>query len=155
MACFVESAIEMSILHTKRMRWVFLLIGSVALGVGLILYALKQNINLFYTPTEVIEQKAPLSKTIRVGGMVKKGSIERGEKLNIRFIVTDFHKELSVSYDGILPDLFREGQGVVMLGAIEKNGNFQAHEVLAKHDENYMSPEVKAAMDKGAQRNAV
>lgn len=145
----------MSILHTKRMRWVFLLIGSVALGVGLILYALKQNINLFYTPTEVIEQKAPLSKTIRVGGMVKKGSIERGEKLNIRFIVTDFHKELSVSYDGILPDLFREGQGVVMLGAIEKNGNFQAHEVLAKHDENYMSPEVKAAMDKGAQRNAV
>lgn len=145
----------MSSVHNKRMLLILVTIMGLALAVGFILYALKQNINLFYTPTEVIEQKAPLSQTIRVGGMVKKGSIDRGEKLNIQFIITDFHKELTVSYNGILPDLFREGQGVVMLGEVQKNRSFQAHEVLAKHDENYMSPEVKAAMDQGAKRNAV
>ncbi len=140
----------MSKVHNRRIFLVIFIISTIALAVGLVLYALKQNINLFYTPTEIIAQKAPFLKTIRVGGMVKKGSIIRGDNLNIEFIITDFHKELPVSYTGILPDLFREGQGIVVSGLVQKKGAFQAHEVLAKHDENYMPPEAKAAMEQGA-----
>lgn len=152
MVSFVEPVFSMSKAHNKRIILVIFIITSMALAVGLVLYALKQNINLFYTPTEIIEKKAPLSQTIRVGGMVKKGSIIRGDNLNIQFIVTDFHKELPVFYTGILPDLFREGQGIVILGIVQKNGIFQAHEVLAKHDENYMPPEAKVAMERGVRR---
>jgi len=143
----------MSKLHKKRIFLVFILLINLGLATALVLFALKQNINLFYTPTELTQKNISNDATIRVGGMVKKGSIFRGENLDIQFTITDFHKEILVSYTGILPDLFAEGQGVVILGKIQKNGCFQAHEVLAKHDENYMPPEAKAALAKGLEKN--
>jgi cytochrome c-type biogenesis protein CcmE len=138
-----ESQFKMSSSHHKRLLFILLFILSISVAAGLILFALKQNINLFYTPTEVATQKIKPEETIRLGGMVKKGSIQRGEHLTIQFIVTDFNKEVSVSYTGILPDLFREGQGVVVSGMLQNKDHFQAHEVLAKHDENYMPVEIK------------
>ena len=141
--------------HSKRFLFISLLIAGVATATSLVLYALKQNINLFYTPTEVVQQIAPLHQTIRLGGMVKKGSIQKDSSLNVHFVVTDFGEEVRVKYQGILPDLFREGQGVVMLGQIMNLGYFQANEVLAKHDENYMPPEVQAALDKSKLESTV
>ncbi len=115
---------------------------GLSLCLGLILYALSQNINLFYTPTEIASDMAPMDKTIRVGGMVVDGSFTRGDKLNVEFTLTDFENTLVVQYNGILPDLFREGQGIVAQGVLNANGHFEAKQVLAKHDENYMPPEI-------------
>ena len=109
------------------------------------LYALRQNINLFYTPTQVISGEAPINHPFRVGGMVKKGSLHRDkESLLVEFIISDFNKEIKLAYTGILPDLFREGQGIVAHGKLDQQGNFKADQVLAKHDENYMPPEVRS-----------
>ncbi len=128
-----------------------LLIVSILIGLicvtGLILYALRQNISLFYTPTQLVKGEAPYNQTIRLGGMVKKDSLKRKlGSLKVKFTLTDLNNEVVVSYDGILPDLFREGQGIVTTGAINESGDFQASNVLAKHDENYMPPEVKASL---------
>jgi cytochrome c-type biogenesis protein CcmE len=132
----------------KMMIVVSILLGS-AVAVGLVLYAFDQGLNVFFTPTEIAEGKVPAGQNIRIGGMVKEGSLvsEGLEGTSIEFVATDFKSEIPVAYTGVLPDLFREGQGVVAEGVVDANGVFQAKQILAKHDENYMSAEVKAALD--------
>ncbi|ABC31071.1 Cytochrome c-type biogenesis protein CcmE [Hahella chejuensis KCTC 2396] len=126
----------------------FLVIG-VSATVGLIMAALSSNVNHFYNPTEVAQGAAPVDKSIRVGGMVVDGSVSRdGQSLAVAFTVTDYNSNVDVKYTGILPDLFREGQGIVATGKLDAQGVFQAEEVLAKHDEKYMPPEVQRALDK-------
>ncbi len=117
--------------------------------VGLVLFALQENINLFYNPTQIAEGEAPEGARIRAGGMVVEGSIKRDDSsLLVNFELTDFNASIPVEYTGILPDLFREGQGIVAMGSVDASGVFQADEVLAKHDENYMPPEVQDALEK-------
>lgn len=122
-------------------------LSILSIAAALVLYALRQNISLFYTPTQAITGEAPQHHAIRIGGMVEKGSIIRAQRsLEVQFKVTDFNKTVTVTYTGILPDLFREGQGVVAEGQLIDNQHFRAKQVLAKHDANYMPPEVKAAL---------
>lgn len=137
----------------RRGIYITLIVVGFSLTTLLILLALKENVNVFYTPTEIATtQKGNLKinqNTIRLGGMVKKGSVVRGENLKVSFTVTDFENEMVVEFDGILPDLFREGQGVVAEGKLMNTGLFKAHQVLAKHDENYMPPPLKKALKRG------
>lgn len=137
----------------KRLLVIIASLIAVSLVIGLLLYASEQKMNLFYTPTEVAEGKAPTSSIIRVGGLVKHGSLENIERedslLESRFIITDEFKEIQVSYDRVLPDLFKEGKGVVALGRVNPQGLFVATEVLAKHDEEYKAPEVVDALESG------
>jgi len=131
----------------QRLILVVFLVLGVFLVVGLVLYALRQNMNLFYTPTQIAMGEAPVHARIRAGGMVEKGSFKRvKDSLTVHFVITDFNKSVKVSYTGILPDLFREGQGVVATGKMQSNGVFVASEVLAKHDEKYIPPDVAAAL---------
>jgi len=112
-----------------------------------VFFALRENMNLFYPPADIAEGKAPIGTNIRAGGMVKEGSVVKaGDSLKVDFVVTDYAADLAVTYTGILPDLFEEGQGVVVAGKLDATGLFVAHEVLAKHDENYMPPEVADAL---------
>ena len=122
--------------------------GLVALGVAayLVLNAFQSNLVFFFTPTQVAAGETPKNRTFRIGGLVKVGSVHRKD-LTVDFIVTDMAKEVNVSYTGILPDLFREGKGVVAQGKLGADGRMVASEVLAKHDENYMPPEAQSAMD--------
>jgi cytochrome c-type biogenesis protein CcmE len=132
-------------MHPKRARrllFIILLMLSTTAAVSLVLYALRQNINLFFTPSEISQGTAPIGPRIRMGGMVQKGSIQRQENLKVHFIVYDFKATVTVEYRGILPDLFREGQGMVAQGTLKPDGKFMADEILAKHDENYMPPEM-------------
>ena len=123
----------------------FLTIASTAMS--LVLYALRQNISLFYTPSDIALGSTPMQHRIRVGGMVEKGSIVRKQDgLQVQFNLTDYKHSIRVLYTGILPDLFREGQGIVAEGEAMNNHSFRAKQVLAKHDANYMPPEVKAAL---------
>jgi cytochrome c-type biogenesis protein CcmE len=118
-------------------------------AIGLVVYAMRGNINLFYPPADVVAGKAPVGRSIRVGGMVVKGSVARAENsLAVTFKLTDFHSTVPVTYTGILPDLFGEGQGAVATGVLHADGVLAATEILAKHDENYMPPEVADALDK-------
>ena len=118
------------------------LIGSL-LATWLVVSALSENMNLFYSPSEILEVDIDENVLIRAGGMVKQGSIEKSkDSLNVRFTVTDYQNELIINYEGILPDLFDENAGVVVRGNLKTDGTFKAIEVLAKHDENYMPPEV-------------
>ena len=118
------------------------LIGSL-LATWLVVSALSENMNLFYSPSEILEADIDENALIRAGGMVKQGSIEKSkDSLNVRFTVTDYQNELIINYEGILPDLFDENAGVVVRGNLKTDGTFKAIEVLAKHDENYMPPEV-------------
>lgn len=127
----------------QRLTVIIGLLVGVALMVSLILYSLDQNINLFYSPTQIANGEAPADTRIRVGGMVVDGSVERAsDSLLVSFDLTDYDQNVRVHYTGILPDLFREGQGIIAQGVIDKAGVFQADEVLAKHDENYMPPEI-------------
>jgi len=122
-----------------------------ALAIGLIAFALRENINLFYPPADIVAGKAPVGKQIRAGGMVREGSVDRdSNSLRVEFVVTDYSADVAVVFTGILPDLFAEGEGVVATGMLDANGVFQASEVLAKHDETYMPPEVQAAVDQAA-----
>ncbi|WP_058535613.1 cytochrome c maturation protein CcmE [Legionella saoudiensis] len=133
----------------RKRKLLILLSAFIVLSIasGLVLYALRQNINLFYTPTQIAEGKAPPKQAIRVGGMVEKGSLVRAkEGLRVEFRVTDLQQTVTIVHTGILPDLFREGQGVVVEGQLIDNQHVQATRVLAKHDEKYMPPEVKAAL---------
>lgn len=117
-------------------------------AIGLVIYALRGNINLFYPPAEVVAGKAPVGQPIRVGGMVVEGSLQRADdSLAIRFQLTDFKDSVAVVYVGILPDLFAEGQGAVASGVLNSDGVLEATEILAKHDENYMPPEVASALE--------
>jgi cytochrome c-type biogenesis protein CcmE len=135
----------------KRLYIVLAIVAGVGIAVALALSALRENINLFYTPTQIANGEAPLDTRIRAGGMVAEGSLKRtGDSLDVEFVVTDFVKNVTIRYRGILPDLFREGQGIVALGKLNNAGELIADEVLAKHDENYMPPEVtKALKDSG------
>lgn len=138
-------------MHPKRKQRLILALVVVVLSsatIGLITYALSGNINLFYSPSEVAAGEAPVDRQIRVGGMVVEGSVERAsDRLETRFAVTDYAHVITVSYDGILPDLFAEGEGVVATGFLGRDGTVTATEVLAKHDENYMPPEVAEALE--------
>jgi cytochrome c-type biogenesis protein CcmE len=117
-------------------------------AIGLVTYALRGNINLFYPPTEVVSGEAPIGQSIRVGGMVEEGSLLRADdSLAISFTLTDYEASVPVVYSGILPDLFGEGQGAVASGVLSDEGVLQATEILAKHDENYMPPEVAYALE--------
>jgi cytochrome c-type biogenesis protein CcmE len=133
----------------RHKRIAAIAIGVVALGVAtaLVLSAFQENLVFFFTPSEVVANKAPPGRTFRIGGMVEKGSVKR-EGVDVRFMVTDTAKSIPVTYRGALPDLFREGKGVVAQGQLGADGVFRANEVLAKHDENYMPPEAKLAVEK-------
>ena len=130
-------------------------IGIVALGAAtaLVLKAFEENLVFFFTPTQVAAKEAPQGRTFRIGGMVEKGSVKR-DGVEVRFIVTDTAKSIPVVYRGALPDLFREGKGVVAQGSLGPDGVFAAREVLAKHDENYMPPDAKHAVEQ-AQKTLV
>ncbi|MEH6556604.1 MAG: cytochrome c maturation protein CcmE [Oceanicoccus sp.] len=138
--------------HRKqRLIVVLLIVFGTGIAVALASFALRENINLFYPPAEIAAGKAPVGKQIRAGGMVLVGSIQRDpNSLRVDFAVTDYEATVPVVYTGILPDLFDEGQGVVASGKLDSDGVFQATEVLAKHDENYMPPEVQSALDAAA-----
>ncbi|MGM0832740.1 cytochrome c maturation protein CcmE [Halomonas qaidamensis] len=135
----------------KRKQKLFVILGLVsltAIAVGLTLYALRSNINLFFSPVQIAQGDAPMERQIRAGGMVKEGSVSRdSESLDVEFTVTDYVDDLEVYYSGILPDLFREGQGVVVVGELQADGRLYADKVLARHDENYMPPEVAQALE--------
>ena len=135
----------------KRALMIVGALATLAIAAVLILNALNSNIALYVTPSEVAAGKAPKGQTFRIGGMVKDGSLKRDE-LVVHFIITDLVKEIPVSYKGILPDLFKEGKGAVAQGKLDPDGQFVASEVLAKHDENYMPPEAKHALEQ-AQKN--
>ena len=139
-------------MKARQQRFALIVIGLAILGLAsyLILNALGGNLSYFFSPTEVAEGKAPEDHVFRLGGMVQEGSVKRAEgDLTVNFVVTDHNKTMKVAYTGILPDLFDEGQGVIAQGKLGPDGTFVADEVLAKHDENYMPPEVAAAMSAG------
>jgi cytochrome c-type biogenesis protein CcmE len=120
-------------------------LGALGVAVGLVLNAFNSNLVFFYTPTQVAQKEAPQGRTFRIGGMVREGSVVR-DGVTVRFAVTDTAQTVVVRYDGVLPDLFKEGKGVVAQGQIGPDGTFVAREVLAKHDENYMPPEAAEAL---------
>ncbi|KTD18881.1 cytochrome c maturation protein CcmE [Legionella jordanis] len=137
----------MNPVRKRKMLMLVFIVSILAMAAALVLYALRQNISLFYSPSQVIAGEAPANHNIRLGGMVVKGSIIRSKKdLAIQFKLTDFKEEVTVYYRGILPDLFREGQGVVAMGKLSDAHQFQASQILAKHDANYMPPEVKQSL---------
>jgi cytochrome c-type biogenesis protein CcmE len=134
---------------TRKQRRLVLIgasLGVLALAAGLVLNALRDSIVFFNSPTDVVEKRQPPGTRIRIGGLVKPGSPQRGDNLLVRFAVTDGKTDIPVQYQGIVPDLFREGQGVVAEGKIEAGGTFAADTVLAKHDERYMPREVVDAL---------
>ena len=136
---------------TRKQRRLVLIGGSLgvlAFALGLVLYAMSGSIVFFNSPTDVAEKKIQPGSRIRLGGLVKPGSLQRGEQLAVRFAVTDGNSDIAVSYQGILPDLFREGQGVIAEGTLQPGGAFKADSVLAKHDEKYMPKEVADALKK-------
>ncbi|OQK18243.1 hypothetical protein AU255_10540 [Methyloprofundus sedimenti] len=133
----------------KRLSIILGLVFGTALIVGLVMYSLSENINLFYSTSQIAEGEAPVGARIRAGGMVVDGSVKRStDSLKVQFAITDFEHQVVVEFTGILPDLFREGQGIIAQGKMDANGIFQADEVLAKHDENYMPPEIAESMKK-------
>ncbi len=133
----------------KRLALIVLMVSGIAIGVGFALKSLDENIMFFFTPSEVAKGKAPRDRLFRIGGMVVNGSVSRpGNGLTVQFDLTDNTSNLTVRYTGILPDLFREGQGIIANGQLGEDGAFVAQQVLAKHDENYMPPEIAEAMTK-------
>ena len=131
----------------RRFMWIALGLCVIAVAVTLVLRAFNSNLVFFFTPTEVAENKAPVDRTFRIGGLVNAGSVKRQtDGLTVTFAVTDMAKTIPVTYTGILPDLFKEGKGVVAQGRLGQDGVFRAAEVLAKHDENYMPPEAAEAL---------
>lgn len=125
----------------KRLYWIIGILCGVSLAASLTIYALGQNINLYFTPSQLLDNQPPTHHVFRMGGMVKKNSFKReAGTLKVDFILTDFVHEVPVQFTGILPTLFREGQGVVVQGKLNKDGVFMADQVLAKHDEKYMPP---------------
>lgn len=136
----------------QRLMLILLGTGGVAVTVLLVLFALGQNMNFFYSPSDIARGEAPVDRQIRAGGMVREGSVKReGDTLKVQFVVTDFSADVTVEYDGILPDLFREGDGVVAIGQLNNAGIVVASEVLAKHDETYMPAEITDALERAEQ----
>ena len=140
----------------RRFAWIGGAVLLLAVAVGLVLNAFQSNLVFFFSPTDVAEHRAPQGRAFRIGGMVEDKSLTRAsDGLTVRFRVTDTAQTIPVVYTGILPDLFKEGKGVVAQGRIGPDGVFHATEVLAKHDENYMPPEAAAAIGKAASRAAM
>jgi cytochrome c-type biogenesis protein CcmE len=143
---------------TRKQRRAVLIttgVGILGLAVLLVLFALRETIIFFHTPSDVLEKKIAAGQRFRLGGLVVQGSVKRGGGTAVEFAVTDLLKTIKVSYQGVLPDLFREGQGVVAEGKLDAGGRFLAETVLAKHDETYMPPEVARALkDKGVWQGA-
>jgi len=139
----------------KRIAIVCSILAGMAIAAALILTAFEKNLLYFYSPTQIVNGEAPTSRAFRIGGLVLDGSVERNaDNLEVSFVLTDTVNQIKVTYEGILPDLFREGQGIVANGKLEANNVFKAEEVLAKHDENYMPPEVAQALeDAGVETN--
>jgi cytochrome c-type biogenesis protein CcmE len=129
-----------------RAAFIVLCVGILSTAVLLVAVALRDTIVFFHTPKEVIDRQVPAGKRIRLGGLVADGSVRRGAGTSVAFTITDTHNAMEVSYTGLLPDLFREGQGVVAEGRLDASGRFLADTVLAKHDETYMPPEVAKAL---------
>lgn len=144
-------------MKARHKRFGFLLAGLVGLGLAswLVFNALDSNLSYFFSPTDLAEHKAPKDHVFRLGGLVEKGTLQRGQELTVRFVVTDGLNKVNVAYTGILPDLFQEGQGVIAQGRLGTDGVFIADEVLAKHDENYMPPEVADAVGKAHAKGVV
>ena len=139
----------MNAIRKQRLILVLLLVFGVSIAVALTLFALRENINHYFSPAQMVVGESPVGQTVRGGGLVVPGSVVRDpDSLQVRFKITDGAGTVEVIYEGILPDLFVEGSGVVAMGAMQKDGTFRAAEVLAKHDENYMPPEVQDAIDK-------
>ena len=140
----------------NRLFLVLFLVVTSGSAVGLALRALNENINLFYSPQQIVDGQAPVGSLIRAGGMVVEGSVQRSrEDLRMSFMISDLQAaEVEVQFEGILPDMFREGQGVIALGTLNTQGVFVATEVLAKHDENYMPPEVADTLARAHKDNA-
>ena len=131
----------------KRMATVAAILVGVGIATAFALQAFQKNLLYYYSPTQISAGEAPSSRTFRVGGLVENGSVQREPgSLEVRFTLTDFANTVGVSYTGVLPDLFREGQGIIARGKMRDDGVFVAEEVLAKHDENYMPPEVKQSL---------
>lgn len=128
----------------KKLALIVLVLAALGVAAALVLNAFNSNLVFFYSPTQVATKEAPTGRTFRLGGMVETGSVRR-DGVNVHFVVTDTVKSVPVQYQGILPDLFKEGKGVVAQGQL-KDGHFEAREVLAKHDENYMPPEAAEAL---------
>ena len=142
-------------MKARHKRLIVIMVGLLFLSAAaaLVLSAFRSNLVFFFTPTQVADGEAPRGTAFRVGGMVKEGSLLRDSEKGY-FVVTDTQKDIVVKYKGMLPDLFKEGSGVVAQGQLNAQGDFVASEVLAKHDENYMPPEAKHAMDQAAARKA-
>lgn len=132
----------------KRLLLVGLMVAAVGVAVTLLLNAFQQNMLFFFSPAQVVAGEAPEGHPFRIGGLVVAGTVKRGDSLKVEFMLTDGGGTVPVEYEGILPDLFREGQGIVARGTLDTSGKFTADEVLAKHDENYMPPEVADALKK-------
>jgi cytochrome c-type biogenesis protein CcmE len=145
----------MNPIRRRRLMLIVGLVLGIGAATGLALTALNENVNHFYSPSEVLAGSAPEGRTFRLGGVVLEGSTKRdGGTLRAHFVVTDRFKDLPVEFEGILPDLFKEGQSVIATGALQAGGVFHASEVLAKHDENYMPKEVAEAIAKGKAEKA-
>ncbi|TGG95367.1 cytochrome c maturation protein CcmE [Natronospirillum operosum] len=137
----------------QRLILILLAVGLFTVSVILLLIANRNQVNLFYSPTDIVEGEAPLDRSFRAGGVVVHDSVWRDtDTLAVTFTVSDNLSEVTMTYTGILPDLFKEGQGVVATGTLNENGIFQASEVLARHDENYMPPEVARALEEARRR---
>ena len=133
----------------RRLIATVLILAGVGIASTIAFYSLQQNLLYFQSPSEIAQQSMPVGRQFRLGGLVEPGSVHRAaDGLGVQFTVTDGAAEMSVQYVGILPDLFSEGKGVIARGALDESGHFQANEVLAKHDENYMPPEVADALEK-------
>ena len=142
----------------RHRRFAWIVAGAAALGVAtlLVLNVFQSNLVFFFTPTQVIAKEAPQGRPFRIGGLVEAGSLQRiPNSLGVKFVVTDTAQSVPVVYNGLLPDLFREGKGVVAQGALTSDGTFRATEVLAKHDENYMPPEAAAALERAAKDKGI
>ena len=138
----------------KRTALIAAALGGLGIATTLVLFALSDTIVFFYSPSDLIEKHVAAGKRVRIGGLVEKGSVKKLDGAHVEFVVTDTVKTLKVNYQGLLPDLFREGQGVIAEGSVSASGVFAADSVLAKHDEKYMPPEVaKALKDKGVWRD--
>jgi cytochrome c-type biogenesis protein CcmE len=148
-----EKEIAMHPIRRQRLFLVVFIVVTASVAVGLLSFALRENINLFYPPSDIVSGKAPVGVSIRAGGMVLGGSLKRArDSLFMRFQITDGEAYVEVHYTGILPDLFAEGEAAVVMGELDQQGVFLASEVLAKHDENYTPPEVADAMEAAHQR---
>jgi cytochrome c-type biogenesis protein CcmE len=143
----------------RRFAWIAAGLVAIGVAVALVLNAFQSNLVFFYSPSQVLAKEAPVGRPFRIGGMVESGSLKREkDSLTVQFVVTDTAQNVTVRYTGLLPDLFKEGKGVVAQGSLRPDGVFTATEVLAKHDENYMPPEAAAAIEqahKGGQMKSV